>query len=71
MKPNLGTADRTVRILVALAIAALYVTGLISGTTAIVLGVIAVVFFVTAVLARCPAYMPFGLSTRKHARPST
>lgn len=70
MKPNLGTADRSVRIVVALAITALYVTDLISGTTAIVLGIVAVLFFVTAVLARCPAYIPLGLSTRRHPRPS-
>lgn len=65
MKPNLGAADRIARILVAIVIAGLYLTGRISGTTAIVLGIVAVVFFVTSLLARCPVYMPFGLSTRK------
>ncbi len=65
MQPNMGTVDRVLRIAVALVIAGLYFTGQISGTLATVLVVLAVVFFVTAAAARCPAYLPFGLSTRK------
>jgi hypothetical protein len=67
MKPNMGSVDRTLRIIVALAIAALYFTGRISGTLAAVLAVVAVVFFVTSLAARCPAYLPFGWSSRKKA----
>jgi hypothetical protein len=63
MKPNMGTADRVVRILVAVAIGILYFTGRISGTLATVLGVVAVVFVLTSLVGRCPAYLPFGLST--------
>ena len=63
MKQNMGTIDRTVRIVIALAIAVLYFTGAISGTVAVVLGVIAVVFAVTSLVGRCPAYVPFGIST--------
>ena len=65
MKPNMGTVDRVVRILVAVAIAFLYFTGRISGTVAVVLGLIAVVFVVTSFAARCPGYLPLGISTRK------
>lgn len=65
MTPNMGTADRVVRILVAVVIAFLYFTGRISGILAAVLGVIAVVFVLTSFAARCPGYLPFGLSTRK------
>ena len=64
MKQNMGTADRTIRILVAVAIGVLYYLHVISGTLAIVLGVIAVVFVLTSFVAFCPAYLPFGLSTR-------
>ena len=39
MTKNMGTADRIIRTLVALAIAVLFFTGKISGTLAIVLGV--------------------------------
>jgi hypothetical protein len=65
MTTNMGTADRTIRMLLALAIAALYLTRTISGTLAIVLGVIALLFFVTSLVGWCPGYLPFGLSTRK------
>lgn len=65
MTTNMGTADRTIRMLLALAIAALYLTRTISGTLAIVLGLVALLFFVTSLLGWCPGYLPFGLSTRK------
>jgi len=67
MHPNMGTADRVVRILAAVAIAVLYFTGQISGTLATVLGVVAVVFVLTSLVGRCPAYLPFGFSTCKRA----
>lgn len=63
MKKNMGTADRTVRILVALAIAILLFTGRISGVVALVLGIVAAAFLVTSLVGSCPAYLPFGLST--------
>lgn len=65
MTKNMGTADRGIRILIALVIAALYFTGRISGTLAIVLGIVAVAFFLTSLVGWCPSYLPFGLSTRK------
>ena len=65
MKKNMGTADRVVRTLVALGIGALYLAGAISGTVAIVLGVVAVAFLVTSCVGSCPAYEPLGISTRK------
>jgi hypothetical protein len=65
MMKNMGSADRVIRLLIAVAIAVLYFTGTISGTLAIVLGIVAVAFFVTSLLGWCPSYLPFGLSTRK------
>jgi hypothetical protein len=66
MKPNMGTADRVVRILVAIVIAGLYFANIISGTVAIILLVIAGVFILTSFMSFCPLYLPFGLSTRKN-----
>ena len=63
MKPNMGTADRIVRILVAAVIAILYFTGTVSGTLGIVLLVLAGVFVATSVVSFCPLYAPFGIST--------
>jgi hypothetical protein len=65
MKKNMGTADRLIRTLVAIAIGVLYFTDRIGGTLAIILGVVAVVFLLTSLVARCPAYPPLKLSTRR------
>lgn len=69
MTKNMGTADRAVRILIALAVAVLYFTGKISGTVAIVLEIVAIAFLVTSLVGWCPSYVPFGLSTRKQPNP--
>ena len=62
-KQNMGTTDRIVRLAVALLIAVLYFTGVISGTVALILGILAVVFALTSFVAFCPLYLPFGFST--------
>jgi hypothetical protein len=63
MKKNVGIIDRAIRILVALVIAILYFTNVISGTLAIVLLVLAGVFLLTALVRFCPLYLPFGINT--------
>lgn len=65
MTRNMGTADRAIRTLIAVAIGILYFTGRISGTVAVVLGLVAIAFLVTSLVGWCPSYLPFGLSTRK------
>mgnify|MGYP000315342445 CR=1 FL=1 len=65
MKKNMGTIDRLLRTLIAIVVGVLYFTDVITGTTAIILGILAVVFLLTSFLSTCPLYMPFGLSTRK------
>jgi hypothetical protein len=65
MKKNMGVTDRVIRILVAVVIAALYFTGVISGTLGIVLMIVAIVLLFTSFIKVCPAYMPFGISTCK------
>lgn len=64
MNQNMGTVDRSIRIIIAIIIAALYLTGAISGTLAIVLGIIAVVFLLTSVIGFCPVYAPLKISTK-------
>lgn len=61
----MGTADKVVRILLAIVIAGLYFANLISGTIAIILLILAGVFILTSFMSFCPLYLPFGLSTRK------
>jgi hypothetical protein len=65
MKPNMGTIDKAVRIIAALAIAGLYFSGILPATVAIVLLVLAGVFILTSFMSFCPLYYPFGISTKK------
>ena len=65
MKKNMGNIDKMLRVLVAVVIAVLYYTGLVSGTVAIVLLGLAAVFLLTSLMSFCPLYAPFGLSTCK------
>ena len=65
MKKNVGTADRVVRILAAMAIASLLLTGQIQGVAGTVLGILAIVFLGTGIVRTCPLYLPFKISTRK------
>ena len=65
MKKNMGTLDKSIRIIVAVIIASLYFTKVISGTLAIVLLIFAAVFIVTSFISFCPLYPIIGLNTRK------
>ncbi|MGO4904154.1 YgaP family membrane protein [Flavobacterium sp. W20_MBD1_R3] len=65
MKKNMGSTDKIIRIAIAILIAILYFTNIISGTLALVLGAFAVIFIITSFVSFCPLYSPFGISTRK------
>jgi hypothetical protein len=65
MKKNMGTVDRVIRILVAVLVAVLFFTHVITGTLAYILLALGAVFVITSLLGICPLYLPFGLSTRK------
>lgn len=63
MKKNMGTTDKAIRVLVAVIIAGLYFGNVITGTLAIVLMVLAVVFLLTSLIGFCPLYALFGMNT--------
>lgn len=65
MKPNMGSADRVIRLIIAAVILGLYLAGTITGTLGVVLLVLAAVFAATAFMRFCPLYLPFGIRTRK------
>lgn len=65
LSANMGTVDRSIRIAIAVIIAVLYFAGAISGTLAIILGILAIVFVLTSLVGFCPLYVPFKISTRK------
>ncbi len=64
MKQNMGSLDRAIRILLALVVGVLYLSGRIDGTGALILGVIAIVFILTSIVSFCPLYAPFRISTK-------
>lgn len=59
----MGTADKTIRIIVAAIIAILFFTKTISGILGIILLIFAGVFVLTSFMSFCPLYTIFGLST--------
>lgn len=65
MEKNMGTVDRIVRAVVAAIILVLWMTNVISGALAIILGFLAMVFLATSIIGFCPLYVPFKFSTRK------
>ena len=69
MKNNMGTADRAIRFLLAILIGILYFAGIISGTWAVVLGILALVFLLTSFISFCPLYLPFDIRTFKKKKP--
>lgn len=65
MKSNMGSADKAIRIIVALVIGVLAYLEVISGVVAIVLIALAAIFVLTSMISFCPLYWPFKLSTKK------
>lgn len=59
----MGSADRIVRILIALLAAYLYYAGIVTGTWGIVLIVVSVIFLLTSAVGFCPLYAVFGIRT--------
>ncbi|MFN5475512.1 MAG: DUF2892 domain-containing protein [Sphingobacteriales bacterium] len=63
MKKNMGNADRAIRVVIAILIAVLYFTNVISGTLALVLMFLAAVFVLTSLISFCPLYSLIGVNT--------
>jgi hypothetical protein len=66
MKLNVGSTDKLIRLIAALAIVLVLLLGkvAITSTLGIILAVVAVVFAVTGLMNSCPLYSITGLSTR-------
>ena len=59
----MGSADRVIRILLAIVVLVLYFTNIITGTLGIVLLVLAGIFLVTSLVSFCPLYTLNGFNT--------
>ncbi|WP_080059136.1 YgaP family membrane protein [Spirosoma aerolatum] len=70
MKKNMGSADRIIRIIIAVILIALFATDILTGTWGMISLVVAAIFIATSLVSTCPLYLPFGIRTnraRKHA----
>lgn len=66
MKYNIGFTDTLLRVMFAIFVVMLTIFGMIAGTTAVVLNLVGVVLFITALAGVCPIYRILGISTRAH-----
>jgi hypothetical protein len=67
MKKNVGTIDKTIRILIAVVLVVLYFTHVISGVLGIILLALSAVLVVTSLFSFCPIWQVLGLRTTKKA----
>jgi len=65
MKRNMSNFDRIIRVIIAALFAYLYFGGIVTGVFGIILVVLGAVFLLTSIVAFCPLYVPFKISTFK------
>ncbi|TVR93652.1 MAG: DUF2892 domain-containing protein [Trueperaceae bacterium] len=63
MTVNEGTLDRSLRAIVGVVLVAAWLLGWLTGTLAIVLGIVGVVLLLTAAVGFCPLYRVLGMNT--------
>jgi hypothetical protein len=63
MKPNMGKADRIIRLLMAGVFAYLYFSGTVTGTLGLILAILGAVFVLTSLVGFCPLYKLLGFNT--------
>ena len=67
MKKNIETIDRVIRVLIAVLIAFIYFSNVITGTLGLILIAISVVLVITSFISFCPLYFLVGIkSNKKH-----
>jgi hypothetical protein len=65
MKKNMGMIDKIIRVLIAVTIAILYFTNVISGVLGIILLILSGIFILTSFIGVCPLYSPLKINTKK------
>lgn len=66
MLNNVGPGDRVVRIAAALIIGFFLFMGFVDGVAALLLGLLAAVLLVTALVGFCPLYRMIGIDSHVH-----
>lgn len=65
MVKNMGSSDKVIRLVVAIALVILYFTETLTGTAGVIALVVAAVFTLTSLVGVCPLYSVFGIKTCK------
>ena len=65
MKSNESTLDRIIRMIIAIVLGVMVLSGAVSGTWAIILAVVALALFVTGIVGMCWLYSACKISTHK------
>jgi len=63
MKKNMGSSDKTVRLIIAAVILILFFTNVVSGTFGYILLALAGIFVATSLISFCPLYALFKINT--------
>lgn len=65
MKRNMSNLDRLIRVILAAVFTYLYFGGIVTGALGVILLVLGGIFLLTSIVAFCPLYVPFKVSTIK------
>lgn len=69
MKKNMGSFDRTIRLIIAIVLIFLNLEGVFTGTPGVILMVVSVILLFTSIFGICPLYSLLGIrSTRKSTK---
>ena len=65
MHKNIGSVDKLIRIVVALVLAVLVFSKMVTGTLAVILGIAAILLVLTSLVGWCGLYTILGINTSK------
>lgn len=65
MKKNMGTLDKSIRVILAAVFAYLYFNGMVTGPLGYVLLAFGTIFLLTSLVSFCPLYPLLGINTCK------
>jgi len=70
MTKNMGSTDKTLRIIAAIILGILYFTDTVTGVFGTIILIFGIIFLLTSFIGYCPLYSPFKISTIKKDKQS-
>jgi len=65
MQKNMGALDRLIRFIIGVVLAILVIANSVTGTAAVVVGIVAILLLLTSIFGFCGLYVPLKISTLK------